>query len=206
MAKTAQHRRQGFTLVEVLIVVVIMAVLAATIIPQFSDSARDAKISTAKFNLNTLRTQIQFYRAQHNGALPSATLVELTSKTDASGAIGTGRHTRLWTVLDRSSRTTRSPTAARSRLRPPNPPAAASGATDAGWLYHAGEREHLDRRRRPADRVDCSPLKEPFPSGNPLPQSGKRGFAFSHSSLVSLLHCAASISIHIYIDQTNTEV
>ncbi len=31
-------RRPGFTLVEVLIVVVIMAVLAATIIPQFADS------------------------------------------------------------------------------------------------------------------------------------------------------------------------
>src|SRR5687768_613604 len=67
-----------------------MAVLAATIIPQFSDSARDAKISTGKFNLNTLRTQIQFYSAQHNGALPSATLVELISKTDAAGTVGTG--------------------------------------------------------------------------------------------------------------------
>jgi prepilin-type N-terminal cleavage/methylation domain-containing protein len=134
--KTTPNRRQGFTLVEVLIVVVIMAVLAATIIPQFSDSARDAKISTAKFNLNTLRTQIQFYRAQHNGALPSATLVELTSKTDASGAIGTGA-THVYgpyitVVPDNPFTNSNKITAATA-----NPPAAASGASDAGWLYHA---------------------------------------------------------------------
>ena len=40
-------RRSAFTLIEVLIVVVIMAILAATIIPQFTDSTKDAKASTA---------------------------------------------------------------------------------------------------------------------------------------------------------------
>ncbi len=37
------RRRSAFTLIEVLIVVIIMAVLAATIIPQFSSSTNDAK-------------------------------------------------------------------------------------------------------------------------------------------------------------------
>lgn len=78
-------RRPGFTLVEVLIVVVIMAVLAATIIPQFADSTNDAKTSTSKFNLHTLRSQIELYRSQHDGRLPAADLSELTFKTDASG-------------------------------------------------------------------------------------------------------------------------
>jgi prepilin-type N-terminal cleavage/methylation domain-containing protein len=136
VAKTTPNRRPGFTLVEVLIVVVIMAVLAATIIPQFSDSARDAKISTAKFNLNTLRTQIQFYRAQHNGALPSATLVELISSTDASGTIGSGASyvygPYVTQIPDNPFTNSNKITAASA-----NPPAAASGASDAGWLYHA---------------------------------------------------------------------
>src|SRR6187549_1217683 len=83
-------KRAGFTLVEVLIVVVIMAILAATIIPQFTDSTKDAKSSTVKFNLSTLRSQIQLYRTQHNGLNPAATLVELTKTTDVSGAQGTG--------------------------------------------------------------------------------------------------------------------
>jgi general secretion pathway protein G len=83
-------RRSAFTLIEVLIVVVIMAILAATIIPQFTDSTKDAKASTVKFNLATLRSQIQLYRTQHTGLNPSATLVELTQLTDASGTAGTG--------------------------------------------------------------------------------------------------------------------
>ena len=83
-------RKSAFTLIEVLIVVVIMAILAATIIPQFTDSTKDAKASTVKFNLATLRSQIQLYRTQHNGVNPSATLAELITTTDASGTAGTG--------------------------------------------------------------------------------------------------------------------
>ena len=76
-----------FTLVEVLIVVVIMAILAATIIPQFSDSTRDAKVSTTTFNLHTLRSQIELYKTQHNGIVPSATLAAATP-TATSGSRG----------------------------------------------------------------------------------------------------------------------
>jgi general secretion pathway protein G len=83
-------RRGAFTLIEVLIVVVIMAILAATIIPQFTDSTKDAKSSTVQFNLHTLRSQIQLYRTQHSGAAPAATLAELMAGTDGTGAIGTG--------------------------------------------------------------------------------------------------------------------
>ena len=83
-------RRGAFTLVEVLIVVVIMAVLAATIIPQFTDSARDARVSSVKFNLHTMRSQMEHYKSQHNSGLPSADLSELSAKTDSAGTIGTG--------------------------------------------------------------------------------------------------------------------
>ena len=41
------QKQNAFTLIEILIVVVIMAVLAAAIIPQFTDSTDDAKESTA---------------------------------------------------------------------------------------------------------------------------------------------------------------
>ena len=82
--------RSAFTLVEVLIVVVIMAILAATIIPQFSDSTKDAKASSAKFNVHTLRAQIELYKSQHDGTPPGSTLIELTRSTNTAGTQGTG--------------------------------------------------------------------------------------------------------------------
>jgi prepilin-type N-terminal cleavage/methylation domain-containing protein len=77
--------RTAFTLIEILIVVVIMAILAATIIPQFTDSTKDAQVSTTVFNLNTLRAQIELFKAHHGGTAP-ATLAKLTEAgTDLSG-------------------------------------------------------------------------------------------------------------------------
>lgn len=73
--------RNAFTLIEVLIVVVIMAVLAATVVPQFTDATADAKTNTAMFNLNTLRSQIELYKAQHDGNHPTS-LSLLTQATN----------------------------------------------------------------------------------------------------------------------------
>ncbi len=124
--------RNAFTLVEVLIVVVIMAILAAAVIPQFTDSSNDARASTATMNLHTLRAQIQLYRLQHEGRNPSATLEELTKQTDVTGAEGTDFGPYLQFIPENPF--TRSNTV---RAATSNPPAAASGAADAGWLYHA---------------------------------------------------------------------
>ena len=88
-----RDRRQGFTLIEVLIVVVIMAILAATVIPQFSSSTNDARESAVTFNAHSLRTQIEMYKVHHLGEYPEisgSSLPQLTSKTNAGGDIGTG--------------------------------------------------------------------------------------------------------------------
>lgn len=85
------RRRPGFTLIEVLIVVVIMAVLAAMIVPRFIDSAEDSKDSVLRFNLHSLRTQIQLYKIHHQGltpALRTRQLPQLTAATNAAGDIG----------------------------------------------------------------------------------------------------------------------
>ena len=76
-------------MIEVLIVVVIMAVLAATIIPQFSSSTRDAKDSALKFNVHTMRSQVEVYKAQHLGNYP-ATLSLLVGETQVDGTPNAG--------------------------------------------------------------------------------------------------------------------
>lgn len=65
------HGRGAFTLIEMLIVVAILAIMAATIIPQFADSTADAKQSTLDSNLRSLRSQVLVYNA-HHGDYPAA--------------------------------------------------------------------------------------------------------------------------------------
>jgi type II secretion system protein G len=83
------RKNRGFTLIEVLIVVVVLAILAATIIPKFSDSTRQAKSSNAQFNLHALRSQVELYRVHHNGTVPTLLNFskQLTQKTKADGTV-----------------------------------------------------------------------------------------------------------------------
>jgi prepilin-type N-terminal cleavage/methylation domain-containing protein len=130
-------QRTGFTLVEVLIVVVIMAILAATIIPQFTDSTKDAKASTSRFNLHTLRSQIELYRTQHNGTAPTATLVELTQSTNAAGLAGTGS---LFPYGPYIREIPKNPFTNDDDVKPvsTNPPVVGDVTSGGGgWLYHA---------------------------------------------------------------------
>ncbi|MBA4018203.1 MAG: redox-sensing transcriptional repressor Rex [Pirellula sp.] len=129
------QKRGGFTLVEVLIVVVIMAILAATIIPQFSDSTKDAKSNTSKFNLHTIRSQIELFKSQHDGKVP-ASLDDLTKKTNTAGTVGTTSAFPYGPYLQElpANPFTGSQTVSAASS---NPPTAATGSATAGWLYHA---------------------------------------------------------------------
>lgn len=70
-------RRRGFTLIEILIVVVILGILAAIVIPQFTDAAQDASASSARSQLQTMRSQVELYRVQNNGQIPPDPWTEL---------------------------------------------------------------------------------------------------------------------------------
>ncbi len=83
-------RKSGFTLVEILIVIVVLGILAAIVVPQFSDASSDAKTSSLVSNLQTIRSQIQMYKIHHGGELPgdgTASVTDaLTKYTTSAGA------------------------------------------------------------------------------------------------------------------------
>lgn len=61
---------KGFTLVELLIVVIILGILAAVIIPQFGSSTADTKLAALDSNLASLRNSIELYYHDHNAVYP----------------------------------------------------------------------------------------------------------------------------------------
>ena len=61
---------KGFTLVEILIVVIILGILAAIVIPQFTEASNDARESALASDLQTLRSQVELYKIQHLDCLP----------------------------------------------------------------------------------------------------------------------------------------
>ena len=84
-------KRSGFTLVEILIVVVILGILAAIVIPQFTEASTEAKLSSLCTDLQTMRSQIELYKIQHNDVPPAFASFEaqMTEQTDITGAAGT---------------------------------------------------------------------------------------------------------------------
>ncbi len=61
---------KAFTLVEILIVVVILGILAAIVIPQFTNASADAQVGNVETQLQTIRSQIELYRVRNNGTYP----------------------------------------------------------------------------------------------------------------------------------------
>jgi len=80
--------KKGFTLVEILIVVIILGILAAIVIPQFTQASTQAKESNLKTNLQTVRSQLLLYKMQHDGeAYPDSDFVnQMTTYTNPAGA------------------------------------------------------------------------------------------------------------------------
>ena len=65
LSHISQRVRHGFTLIEILIVVVILGILAAIVIPQFTDAAGEANRANLQSQLQTIRSQIELYNVQH---------------------------------------------------------------------------------------------------------------------------------------------
>ncbi len=89
---------RGFTLVEILIVVVILGILAAIVVPQFTQASTEAKMNSLCSNLQSLRSQIELYKVQHNDTAPAAgTFAAQMTQTSSIAGATSGNKTRTTT-------------------------------------------------------------------------------------------------------------
>ncbi len=85
---------KAFTLVEILIVVIILGILAAIVIPQFTQASEDARESALASDLQMMRSQLELYKVQHLEYYPHVDPSDGSFETAATWA------TRLLTETD----------------------------------------------------------------------------------------------------------
>lgn len=104
--KQERGDQSGFTLIEMLVVVIILGILAMIIVPQITVSTEDARKSTLLQNLGIMRNAIETYAAQHRNRYPglyseangtaltttdaeakAAMIAQLTQFTDLNGRV-----------------------------------------------------------------------------------------------------------------------
>jgi len=96
------RKQRGFTLIEMLIVVILLGILAMLIVPQISVTTDEAELNTLQSNLSSMRSSVELYYHQHDSTYPgendnagvpvvaaaaaaTAFLEQLTQYTDIDG-------------------------------------------------------------------------------------------------------------------------
>lgn len=107
MKKQKTMGNKGFSLVELIVVIAIMAVLVGVLAPQFIKYVEKSRESTDIQNLDSMRTQVEAYCADHEkiatvtlaitsaGSTATATTTDSTTAPDSAAIIDTSTSTKL---------------------------------------------------------------------------------------------------------------
>ena len=133
------RKQNAFTLVEILIVVIILGILAAIVIPQFTSASDDALRSRMETDLQALRTQVQLFKfeigrypgvAADGQSCTGATFAtELTSTVNNTEGVAKGP----W--LQEFPKNPFASTGNQDKVSPVTTDPAAAGG-DFGWIFN----------------------------------------------------------------------
>ena len=99
--------QSGFTLIEMLVVVIILGILAMIIVPQITVSTEDARLNSLQTNLNTVRSAIEVYAAQHGNNYPGAVKTDGTGTATAAGDLPAALLDQLTLYTDATGKTSK---------------------------------------------------------------------------------------------------
>ena len=68
--QTLKKKKKGFTLLELLVVLAILAILIAIAIPVYKNQKEKAAITAHNANVRVLETAVESYSQDHDGELP----------------------------------------------------------------------------------------------------------------------------------------
>ena len=86
-----RKKRKGFTLIELMIVIAIIAILAAVLVPNFMRAREASRLTACKSNLKNISTAVETYSNDFDGVYPGGTggMSNSEIKSGASGGLGT---------------------------------------------------------------------------------------------------------------------
>lgn len=160
------HIRRGFSLIELVIVVVIIGVISAIAIPRMASATENSRAAVLQANLTLLTKAVEHYSAEHNGQHPGE---------DSSGTVSTDSRSFMSRLIEHSDESgTLDDTAIFGpylRSLPPNPyndnaviridgPSSATGL--AGWRFSSATRTFQP------DHADTPSDPSVLPSGLPV--------------------------------------
>jgi prepilin-type N-terminal cleavage/methylation domain-containing protein len=101
-----KSRISGFTLIELMIVVVVIGILAAISIPNFFSLLDRAKESTVKANMHTVQVALEDFSVQNDGIYPTASTSALADGRTVADLCPIrsyipSRRSRRWSILVR---------------------------------------------------------------------------------------------------------